>query len=72
MASMAATMVAPEASMVASMALLVPSLASMVASLDRLRLMIEPKSGEERADGLIKIKIDGDRVESLTRKIREE
>ena len=72
MASMAATMVAPEASMallVASMA----SVASMVASLDRLRHIIEPKSGEERVDGLshkiceeradeLTIKIDGERV----------
>ena len=47
MASMAATMVAPEASMMASMAAtmvaLLASMASMVASLDRLRLMLEPK-----------------------------
>ena len=74
MASMAATMVAPDASMVASMALLVAllaSMASMVASLDRLRLMIEPKSGEERADGLTH-KIRGDRADGWTDKICEE
>ena len=86
MASMAATMVAPEASLMASMALLVAllaSMASMVASLDRLRLMIEPKSGEELADGLthkiceeradeMTIKIDGERVGRLTHTICEE
>ena len=87
MASMAP--IASLAFLVASMALLVAflaSMASMMASLDRLRFMIEPKSGEERADGLthiireervdelikIKIKIDAERVERLTRKIREE
>ena len=73
-ASMAATMVAPEASMVASMALLVASLASMasiVASLDRLRLMIEPRSGEERIDGLSH-KICEERADGLTHKICEE
>ena len=84
MASMAP--IASLASMVASMALLVvllASMASMVASLDRLRLMIEPKICEERADGLthkireervdgLTIRIDGERVERLTRKIREE
>ena len=78
MASMAATMVAPEASMVALLA----SMASM-ASLDRLRLMTEPKSGAERVDGLshkiceeradeLTIKIDGERVGRLTHIIREE
>ena len=58
--------------MVASMALLVALLApmaSMVPSLDRL--MIEPKSGAERADELT-IKIDGERVGRLTHIIREE
>ena len=51
MASMAP--IASLASMVASMALLVAllaSMSSMVASLDRLRFLIEPKSGEERVD----------------------
>ena len=41
--------------LMASMALLVALLASMalmVASLDRLRIVMEPKSGEERVDGL--------------------
>ena len=43
-----ASMVAPMAPLVASLA----SMASMVASLDWLRLMTEPKRGEERVDGL--------------------
>ena len=46
MASMVASWMAPVAPWMASMA-------SMVASLDRLRFMIEPKSGEERADGFV-------------------
>ena len=46
-------------------------MASMVASLDRLRLMIEPKSGEERVDGLTH-KICEERADGLTHKICEE
>ena len=63
-ASMVASVVA---SMVALMASLVASMASMVASLEWLRLMTEPKRGEERVDELT-LKIDGERVERLTQK----
>ena len=52
------------APLVASLA----SLASMVASLEWLRLMSEPKRGEERGDGLIH-KICEERADVLTHKI---
>ena len=61
MASMVAAWMAPVASV----------MASMVASLDWLRLMTEPKRGEERVDGLSH-KICEERVERLTHKICEE
>ena len=73
MASMAP--IASMASMVAPLAPLVASLASMasmvVASLDRMRLMIEPKSGEERENGLSH-KMCEERADGLTHKICEE
>ena len=51
MASMVAAWMAPVAPVMASRTP-IASMASMVASLDRLRLMTEPKRGEERVDGL--------------------
>ena len=64
---------APIASMASMVALMAPvvaslaSMASMVASLDWLRLMTEPKRGEERVDGLSH-KICEERVDGLTHK----
>ena len=71
-ASMA--LMASMASMVASMALLVALLdsrVSVVAPLDRLKLMVEPKSGAERVDRLSH-KICEERADGLTHKICEE
>ena len=70
MASMVAAWMAPVASVMASGAP-IASMASMVASLDWLRLMTEPKRGEERVDGLSH-KICEERVDGLTHNICEE